>query len=311
MSYWGATVITNLFSAIPWIGPDQVELKPFDLITAEIYNNCYISLPIFGIINKKANQKIRSYKEKAYAQYIEKSFLAKFLGFIDGDGYIKITKTPKGYIRLGLVLNLHSSEISMLQDFSNILKIGRINIYPKLNIVQYNISRTDQQEILIPLIKYHNLCFLTYTRRKQFEKLIYILENNILKFDKIPTIIPKSTESTINSSSFIFNWLIGFTMAEGSFNIKKDGSFNYSLKQRNENLELFEQIAQIFETKTKIKDFKGHLQLNLSSKKDISNVVHFFSNKNIENLRGNKLIQYKLWIKEKKLSTRYKDRVIF
>jgi len=22
MSFWGATVITNLFSAIPWIGPD-------------------------------------------------------------------------------------------------------------------------------------------------------------------------------------------------------------------------------------------------------------------------------------------------
>ena len=25
MSYWGATVITNLFSAIPWIGPDFVQ----------------------------------------------------------------------------------------------------------------------------------------------------------------------------------------------------------------------------------------------------------------------------------------------
>lgn len=26
MSFWGATVITNLFSAIPWIGHDFVEL---------------------------------------------------------------------------------------------------------------------------------------------------------------------------------------------------------------------------------------------------------------------------------------------
>lgn len=25
MSFWGATVITNLFSAVPWIGPDLVE----------------------------------------------------------------------------------------------------------------------------------------------------------------------------------------------------------------------------------------------------------------------------------------------
>jgi ubiquinol-cytochrome c reductase cytochrome b subunit len=29
MSYWGATVITNLFSAIPWIGPDLVESKKY------------------------------------------------------------------------------------------------------------------------------------------------------------------------------------------------------------------------------------------------------------------------------------------
>lgn len=97
-------------------------------------------------------------------------------------------------------------------------------------------------------------------------------------------------------------------MAEGSFYIKKDGSFNYSLKQRNENLELFSKIAQFFETKTKIKEFKGHLQLNLSSKKDITTVINFFEKKfNIEKLRGNKLIQYELWIKEKKLSLRYKD----
>lgn len=271
-----------------------------------------MSLPLFGIINKKANQKLRSDNEKAYVKKIQKSFLAKFQGFIDGDGYIKITKTPKGYIRLGLVLNLHYNELSLLEEFKNILKIGRINIYPKLNIVQYNISRTDQQEILIPLIIYHKIFFLTYTRRQQFNKLIYILENNILKFEKIPTILPISNVSLFtqidNDLSYFSNWLIGFTMAEGSFYIKKDGSFNYSLKQRNENLELFSKIAQFFETKTKIKEFKGHLQLNLSSKKDITTVINFFEKKfNIEKLRGNKLIQYELWIKEKKLSLRYKD----
>lgn len=89
-SFWGATVITNLFSAIPWIGTDQVELKPF--------NYQELSLPIFGIINKKANQKLRMNKD--YMKNISVKILSLFKGFVDGDGYIKITKTPKGYIRL-------------------------------------------------------------------------------------------------------------------------------------------------------------------------------------------------------------------
>ncbi len=36
-------------------------------------------------------------------------------------------------------------------------------------------------------MRYHNLEFLTYNRRIQYNKLIYILKNNILKFERIIT----------------------------------------------------------------------------------------------------------------------------
>jgi hypothetical protein len=74
---------------------------------------------------------------------ISASILSLFKGLVDGVGYIKITKTPKGYIRLGIVINLDISELPLLEYFKEKLKIGRINVYSKLNVVQLNISRTD------------------------------------------------------------------------------------------------------------------------------------------------------------------------
>lgn len=297
-SFWGATVITNLFSAIPWIGTDQVELKPF--------NYQEISLPIFGIINKKANQKLKKNRENIIN--IPVKIFNLFKGLIDGAGYIKITKTPKGYIRLGIVINLHIYELPLLEYLKDILKIGRINIYPKINRVQLNISRTDQQEILIPLIIFHNLEFLTYNRRVQYEKLKNILKNNILKFEQIGKKIPLvyTPFTTIKSALDINSWLIGFIMAEGSFNVKKDNSFNFSLKQSNTNLILFEHIAKdIIGTTTKINENKGFLEINISSKGDIKNIIKLIEN-NIS-LKGLKLIEYTDWKNKKRKSEIYKD----
>ena len=52
------------------------------------------------------------------------------------------------------------------------------------------INRTDIQEILFPLFLHHNIFFLTNTRREQFNKAMFILQNNIKMFSEIPSIIP-------------------------------------------------------------------------------------------------------------------------
>jgi len=80
MSLWGATVITNLLSAIPWIGKDLVEFEPFaplgeawggqrrgaatpppELENGFIYSNIVelSLLPVIGTVNSKAANKIK------------------------------------------------------------------------------------------------------------------------------------------------------------------------------------------------------------------------------------------------------------
>lgn len=54
MSLWGATVITNLISAVPWIGQDIVESKNITIIISL----CFFAVIIFSVImSPKASNK--------------------------------------------------------------------------------------------------------------------------------------------------------------------------------------------------------------------------------------------------------------
>ena len=55
MSLWGATVITNLMSAIPWVGQDIVESKT---ITEYSIIKATLVLPTIGVVS------IHAYKKK-------------------------------------------------------------------------------------------------------------------------------------------------------------------------------------------------------------------------------------------------------
>ena len=94
MSLWGATVITNLMSAIPWVGQDIVELTITYIYSEAIYLS---SLPIIGTIHKNALKKGKNSSRLEIKEYIDipPSFLAFFVGLVDGDGYIQITKKLK------------------------------------------------------------------------------------------------------------------------------------------------------------------------------------------------------------------------
>jgi hypothetical protein len=87
--------ITNLLSAIPWIGTDLVEFIYLEAII--LYSSI---LPTIGSVNSKALRRARQLTEdeKREALNIPYSFLSMLIGLIDGDGYISITKTPAGYI---------------------------------------------------------------------------------------------------------------------------------------------------------------------------------------------------------------------
>ena len=306
MSLWAATVITNLLSVIPWIGKDFVEFGPLE--NNFIYLNI---LPIIGVINSKALHKIklRTEDERQDILKISPSFLAMFVGLIDGDGYIAITKTPGGYIRIDLIISLDLRDLDLIKYIHSVLKVGRINKYPKLNTVKLTISRTDLQTIVFPLFVYHNFYFLTDTRRAQYDKAMFILQNNIKKYSELPdkfnicNNLPETAKDYCELP-FFQNWIVGFTIAEGSFFVKNNNDICFSLRQRSHKL-LFEAFKIIFDTNTKIEVKEGHSKFLVSSVKDIQKVVEFFSFLNLHPIVGYKLTQYNKWINHIRESSRY------
>ena len=299
-------------SAIPWVGQDIVELKEITEIYSEaIYMS---SLPSIGTVHKNALKKGKNSSRLENQEYINipVSFLAFFAGLVDGDGYIQITKTTKGFITMKLVISLHLEDLSTLEYINSVLKVGKLNIYrdnrsPTCKLV---INRTDLQEIVFPLFLYNNIFFLTETRSDQFNLAMYILKNDIRTFDKIPKDIPASFElpkTPLDYTKLLFfrNWIVGFAMSEGSFFVKANNDGCFQLKQRI-HINLFEAFKLVFDTNRKVETEKGlYNQFGVSSKSDIQKVIHFFSFSGLHPLVGLKGIQYIKWLNSLRASTRY------
>lgn len=147
-----------------------------------------LRLPTIGSVSVhalKGNKKIRLNKDEYLA--IPYSFIAFLAGLIDGDGYIQISRTSKGFIAIKLVISIHLEDISTLQYIQSILKLGKITEYPNHNspCCKLIINRTDLQEVVFPLLLHHNIFFLTDTRRAQFDLSIFIFKNNKKVYDEI------------------------------------------------------------------------------------------------------------------------------
>ena len=299
-------------SAIPWVGQDIVESNNYADSCMTVYS-LFSLLPTIGTVNtnalKKGNKNVRLNKEEYLS--IPASFLSFLLGFIDGDGYIQITKTTKGFIAIKLVISIHLKDISTLEYIRSVINIGKITIYKdnKSPTCKLIINKTDLQEVLFPLLLHHNMFFLTETRNSQFNTAMVILEQDIKMFDNIPNKTSKLSflENAVDYTklSFFKNWIVGFTMAEGSFFIKSNYDGCFQLKQRI-HTQLFESFKLIFNTNRKI-DIENNMynQFSVSSKADIQTVINFFSFSGLHGLIGLKGISYLKWLNDLKSSNRY------
>lgn len=324
MSLWGATVITNLISAVPWIGQDIVESTYIIFILSLSYFSIILfslkidnSLPTIGIVHqnalKKGNKSLRLNKQE-YTE-IPSSFLAFLVGLIDGDGYIQVNKTSKGFITIKLVISLHLEDISTLEYIHSVLNLGKINVYKDLRspTCRLVINKTDLQEILFPLLIFHKIFFLTKTRIDQFNLAMYIMKTDLKMYDHISNItnIPSvfdmpNTPSDYILLNFFKNWIVGFTCSEGSFFVKSNNDGCFQLRQRIHN-NLFEAFKLVFNTNRKIDTTNNFNQFSVSSKSDIQKVIDFFSFSGLHPLVGLKYIQYAKWLNNLDQSVRYKS----
>jgi len=148
-------------------------------------------LPTIGTVNVNALKKGNKLRlDKTEYLSIPSEFIAFFVGLIDGDGYIGINKTTRGYISLKLVLILSIEDLSTLEYIHSIFKFGKITKYKdnKHPICKLVLNRTDLQEVVFPLLKHHNIFFLTSSRREQFDLAMRILLNEIKMYKDIPSI---------------------------------------------------------------------------------------------------------------------------
>jgi len=208
---------------------------------------------------------------------------------------------------------LHLDDISTLEYIHSILKLGKINIYKDLRspTCKLVINKTDLQEVLFPLLKYHNIYFLTDTRNNQFNLVMYILENDIKLYHQIPNKdhIPTIFKLPLNALDytllpFFKNWIVGFAVAEGSFFIKSNNDGCFQLNQRI-HTNLFEAFKLVFNTTRKINTTDNYNQFGVSSKADIQNIINFFSFSGYHPLIGLKNIQYSIWLDKLRNSARY------
>ena len=274
----------------------------------------------------------------------DKNFMAMFIGFIDGDGYFDIgpqkqynkSNTAKSTIRIRLATNVNIRDLPLLEYFVKVLGVGKIsNMSGNREQVRVIFSKKDLVTVIQPLIKEYNLQFLTTSRLSQFALLSNILENNIKHWEDVklkPSVLEWSVPYLLNLDYFA-NWIVGFTMAEGSFGIKGNGSAFYQIKQKGiENYSIIKAISLLIAGKDpNLKaEYPDCYQLTLSSKSDVQKVVNFFSSpslaawaagkykgnviegecKGSTTLYGYKLIQYKRWLEGLKLSNRYKGIII-
>ena len=114
-------------------------------------------LPTVGTVSvhalKKGKKATQRFDKKDYLS-IPFKFIAFLVGLIDGDGYIQITKSTKGYIAIRLVICLSLEDISTLEYIHSVLKLGKITIYRDIKnpICKLVINKTDLQEIFFPLL---------------------------------------------------------------------------------------------------------------------------------------------------------------
>lgn len=266
-------------------------------------------------------------KEVKRAPKPDKKFIAMFMGLVDGDGYIEIGpqkqynksgNIPKSTIRARMVIRLHSRDLSLLTYLTEVLGICSISSLDSIDQTRLIFSKKDLTTVIIPLIKEYGLQFLTGNRCNQFALLNYILDNNLVHWENVnftPNFSSFSAQDLLNLNFFAY-WLVGFTIAEGSFGVKVNGSAFFQIRQKGlENYNLIKAICVLIaDRKPNIKaDYSHSYQLSLSSKDldlaGVKKVVYFFSASDTM-LHSHKLIQYNEWLVYLKTSKRYKDTVI-
>lgn len=347
MSLWGATVITNLLSAIPWIGQDIVEFVWGGLYTDEPYYGD-VMLKILLNAGKSPNlgfaydlllsgaaailivyvkiamtwrqsAGVRSIHTSEASQRLHAEDLryAYLVGLFEGDGFFTITKKGK-YLIYEVGIELSIKDVQLIYKIKNLLGIGVVSFRKKNDIEMVTLrirNKNHLKNFILPIFdKYPMLS------NKQYDYLRFkdILLSKIIYTQDLPEYIRNSNdlnsiESIVNKSYFPA-WLVGFIEAEGCFSV-------YKLKNDNDYLVASFYIAQkdgdilisaihkyLSFTNVIYLDKTNCFRLKVTGVRSLENVISFLNSAPVK-LMGNKKLQYLLWIKQLRTISRYSQKI--
>nr|YP_009926577.1 hypothetical protein [Wolfiporia cocos]QNH92641.1 hypothetical protein [Wolfiporia cocos] len=268
--------------------------------------------------NKKSQNKSKS---KSTVKLTKKEFgilLEKFVGIIDGDGYFDIgpqkqycknpNRVPKATIRIRLGINLQAKDKPLLDYLSAALNIGNVDYQKTKDQYRLLIYKTETIQVVHSFLVKNQIEFLTYERRKQYFRFKYIIENHIRHWEnfnqeEVDKLFEKTNKqyhfTELVKLPYYNNWLVGFTIAEGSFHIKEKGTVHFSIVQSgHEDYHIIKAIHYFI----KGPDSFDHIinpeeimvyRISFSAKEDLKIIIGFY---NHNKLLGLKLIQYTKWL---------------
>nr|YP_009690299.1 LAGLIDADG homing endonuclease [Fomitiporia mediterranea]QEG57079.1 LAGLIDADG homing endonuclease [Fomitiporia mediterranea] len=277
-------------------------------------------LPLILKRNLQLSKNSLSNKNFCSSKFNEKDInklIEIFIGILDGDGYFDIgiqkqynknlNNKPKSTIRIRLGINLMFKDKELLELLVDKLGAGKIDYSKSKNQYRLILYKTDILNTIYPYLKINNIEFLTYNRRKQFFLFKYIIENNIkhwenLNLEEIDNLFIKNNKKLnfhqIINLPYFYNWLIGFTIAEGSFHVKSNGRAHFSIVQSGlENYQVIKAIHYFIKGPLSLQhvikpeNFKVY-RISFSSKIDLDIIIKFFEN---NQLLGLKKLQFDNW----------------
>ena len=344
MSLWGATVITNLMSAIPWVGQDIVEFIWGGLVKVEPHcgnavlkillnagtsPNIGFAYGLFLILTTIISVKIaltwgqsagvRSIHTSEASQRLHAEDLsyAYLVGLFEGDGFFTITKKGK-YLTYELGIELSIKDVQLIYKIKNLLGIGIVSFRTRneIEMVSLRIRKKNHlKEFIIPIFdKYPMLSNkqLDYLRFKTALLSGIVYSKDLPEYTRCN--IPINTVEHITSVFYFPAWLVGFIEAEGCFSIyklQKDKDYlvaSFDVSQKNGEVLLAAISEYLSLTNTIYTDKTNCSKLKVTGVRPIENVINFLQKAPVK-LLGNKKLQIILWIKQLRTIPRYSEKI--
>ena len=339
-----ATVITNLMSAIPWIGQDIVEFLWGGLYTDEphcgdvvlkillnagkspnlgfAYDIFLIPISIIYVkiaMTWRQSAGVRSIHTSEASQRLHAEDLryAYLVGLFEGDGYFTITKKGKNLTyELGIELSI--KDVQLIYKIKALLGIGVVSFRKINEIEKVTLRIRDKNHLknfIIPIFDKYPMF-----SNKQYDYLRFksALLSGIIYSQYLPEYTrssePLNSIESIMDKSYFPAWLVGFIEAEGSFSVyklKKDGDSliaSFDIAQKDGDI-LTSAIRKYLSFTTAIYlDKTNCSKLKVGSVRSVENVIKFLHNAPVK-LMGNKRLQYLLWIKQLRTIPRYSEKI--